>query len=327
MHFYEWPSIGRSRCNALQVITDHDRPKSSAVSGLAALELGYTMPTCYFVTDLHGRTERYWRLLELVLREIPEAVFLGGDLLPHVSLSTKPNTQSSFVTHYLAPAFRQVQKKLGGHYPPVFLILGNDDPRCEEANVVAAEAEGLWHYMHARKHLWDDFVIYGYAHVPPTPFLLKDWERYDVSRHVSPGCVSPEEGYRSVAVEQNELKWVTIQDDLLRLVGQDSLDRSVFLIHTPPYDTPLDRAALDGKSYENVPLDVHVGSVAVRRFIEERQPLVTMHGHVHESTRLTGEWKIRLGRTVCLNAAHDGPELALVRFDLSCPEEATRELL
>jgi len=34
-----------------------------------------------------------------------------------------------------------------------------------------------------------------------------------------------------------------------------------------------------------------VGSIAVRRFIEERQPLLTLHGHIHESARLTGDWR------------------------------------
>jgi len=79
--------------------------------------------------------------------------------------------------------------------------------------------------------------------------------------------------------------------------------------------------------YEHVPLDVHVGSIAVKRFIEERQPLLTLHGHIHESARLSGEWKIQIGRTVCINGAHDGPELALVRFDLESPEAPTRDLL
>jgi uncharacterized protein len=52
-----------------------------------------------------------------------------------------------------------------------------------------------------------------------------------------------------------------------------------------------------------------------------------LHGHVHESARLSGEWKIRIGRTVSINGAHDGPELALVRFDLESPEAATRDLI
>jgi len=70
-----------------------------------------------------------------------------------------------------------------------------------------------------------------------------------------------------------------------------------------------------------------VGSIAIRRFIEARQPLVTLHGHVHESARLTGSWSDAIGRTVCLSAAHDGPELALVAFDLDAPAQATRRLI
>jgi Icc-related predicted phosphoesterase len=212
-------------------------------------------------------------------------------------------------------------------YPDIFLILGNDDPRREEEGFVAAAADGLWHYIHGQKRRLADFVIYGLAYVPPTPFLLKDWERYDVSRYVPPGCVSPEEGRRSVPAEESEIKWATIQKGLASLVGEDALDRAVFLFHTPPCDTPLDRAALDGKTYEHVPLDLHVGSIAVKQFIEERQPLLTLHGHVHEAARLTGEWKIQIGRTICINGAHDGPELALVRFELDSPETATRDLL
>ena len=130
------------------------------------------------------------------------------------------------------------------------------------------------------------------AYIPPTPFLLKDWERYDISRYVPAGSVSPEEGIRTVAVEENVIKWSTIQNELGALVGNDALDRAILLFHAPPSDTPLDRAALDGQMYEQVPIDVHVGSIAVRRFIEQRQPLLTLHGHVHEAARMTGEWKI-----------------------------------
>jgi Icc-related predicted phosphoesterase len=70
-----------------------------------------------------------------------------------------------------------------------------------------------------------------------------------------------------------------------------------------------------------------VGSIAVRRFIEQRQPYITLHGHVHESARITGAWQEQIGRTSCFSAAHDGQELALVRFDLKQPERAERELL
>ncbi|MBI2071801.1 MAG: hypothetical protein HYT81_01985, partial [Gemmatimonadetes bacterium] len=95
----------------------------------------------------------------------------------------------------------------------------------------------------------------------------------------------------------------------------------------PPFDTALDRAGLDSRSVDHVPLDVHVGSIAVRQFIETRQPPVSLHGHVHESARLTGRWSERIGRTHAFSAAHDGPELALVRFDPDNLERASRELL
>ena len=255
--------------------------------------------------------------------------FLAGTCSLPDSHSPAPlrSAKSEFVPSYLIPLFTKARESLGNDYPPIFLILGNDDPACEQERFLAGQALGLWQQIHKRVMLFGDAPIYGFACVPPTPFPLKDWESYDVSRYVPPGCVSPEEGYRSVPMEPNEIKWGTIQKDLAMLAGEDSLDHAVFLFHTPPYDTPLDRAALDGKTYEHVALDLHVGSIAVRRFIEERQPLLTLHGHVHESARLTGIWKIRIGRTTCINGAHDGPELALVRFDLESPEHATRDLL
>ena len=307
------PGIGQ-RCRIESVIPDRER---------------FGLPLCFFVTDLHGQVDRYAKLLACILNERPDAVFLGGDLLPlGSSLLMRSDTEhADFVIDYLVPSFTKLRNTLGEQYPSLFVILGNDDPRSEEPEILKAAKNGLWSYMHGRKAMFARFNVYGYGCVPPTPFLLKDWERYDVSRYVDPGCISPEEGWRSVATEENDVKWGTIAKDLDVIVNDDSMERAIFLFHTPPYDTPLDRAALDGKIHEHVALDVHVGSIAVRRFIEKRQPLLTLHGHVHEAARLTGQWKTRLGRTVCINGAHDGPELALVRFDLESPDGASRQLL
>ncbi len=283
---------------------------------------------CFFVSDLHGVVERYRKLFTLVSEERPDAVFLGGDLLPPhmVEWQSKEPGGDDFVSDFLAAGFERLRDDLGEDYTSVFLILGNDDARVEEAAVLDVAARGTWHYMHNRKDSLNGFQVYGYAHVPPSPFLLKDWERYDVSRFVDPGSVSPEEGRRSVPREQREIRHATIQGDLERLVGEDDVERAIFLFHSPPYQTNLDRAALDGRKVDHVPLDVHVGSIAIQRFIAGRQPLVTLHGHVHESARLTGSWRDRIGRTHLFSAAHDGPELALVRFDPDEPGGATRDL-
>jgi len=282
----------------------------------------------FFVSDLHGHIDRYRKLLQLVRSERPAAVFLGGDLLPHrrISLQSVHSANQSFIDSYLIPEFSQLKKEMFSAYPEIFLILGNDDEGAEEVKVQGGAQSELWKYVHFQKTAFNDYAIYGYCFVPPSPFLLKDWEKYDVSRYVDPGCISPEEGFRSIPLDEIEIRNATIQDDLQKFTAGENLDKSIFLFHSPPYQTRLDRAALDGRMVDHVPMDVHVGSIAIKRFIEERQPLITLHGHVHESTRLTGVWKERMGNTWAFNAAHDGSELAVVKFDPEKPAEATREL-
>lgn len=287
------------------------------------------MTRAFFATDLHGRRGRYRALLARVAAERPDVVLLGGDLLPSgwQELGSRETGEGSFLESFLLPELASLRSSLGPDHPRFLVILGNDDIRAAEGDLAAGEAEGLLEHVHSRRVELGDFLVLGYAFVPPTPFGLKDWERYDVSRHVDPGCVSPEEGQRSVPVSESEARYGTIARDLEALAEGVPLERAVMLFHAPPYDTPLDRAALDGKLVEHVPLDVHIGSVAIRRFIEERQPWLTLHGHVHESTRLTGHWRDVMGRTHMLQGAHDGPELALVRLDLEDPAGATRELI
>jgi uncharacterized protein len=281
----------------------------------------------FFVSDLHGRREQYRKLFQKIIDELPAAVFLGGDLFPSGRISGSFGTNENFVTGFLAEGFLNVRKILADRYPRVFMILGNDDLRIQENAVRQGEESFLWEYIHNRKTRMGGFTVLGYAPIPPSPFWLKDWERYDVSRYVDPGAVAPDEGYRSLPVSDQEIQHSTMQSDLEALVGHEDLSMAIMLFHAPPYQTNLDRAALDGVFIDHAPADVHVGSIAIRRLIESRQPLVTLHGHVHESARLTGSWMERLGRTHCFSAAHDGPELALVVFDPDCPEMAVRVLI
>jgi Icc-related predicted phosphoesterase len=55
--------------------------------------------------------------------------------------------------------------------------------------------------------------------------------------------------------------------------------------------------------------------------------MLTLHGHIHESTALTGSWRDKIGETICFNAAHRGGELSIIKFNLNCIEEAERILL
>lgn len=75
----------------------------------------------------------------------------------------------------------------------------------------------------------------------------------------------------------------------------------IAVLHPPPYGTELDQAPQIDSDFrvqtEGVaPKIGPVGSTAVRDFILEAQPLLSLHGHVHES-----QGAQRLGRTLCIN--------------------------
>ena len=285
------------------------------------------MRCCFFATDLHGRKDRYVKLFDCIDKERPIAVFLGGDLLPpecKALLKDKRFPVGDFVSDFFKKHLKKLKDRLKEAFPQIFLILGNDDVRIKERSFVQGGTEGYWHYVHEKKVAFGEFTVYGYTYVPPTPFRLKDWEKYDVGQFVDPNCTSPEKGLHSIPVDKNSMKYSSIQKDLETLTAGDNLEKSIFLFHSPPYRTNLDRAALDGKKVDHVQLDVHCGSIAIRRFIESRQPFLTLHGHIHESSGITGSWKDQIGKTLCFSAAHDGPELGLVIFDLDCLDQATR---
>jgi Icc-related predicted phosphoesterase len=85
----------------------------------------------------------------------------------------------------------------------------------------------------------------------------------------------------------------------------DNIKNCIFNFHCPPYGTTLDLAP---KLDENLKPIVsgggfimeHVGSKAIRKAIEEYQPLLGLHGHIHESRGIDN-----IGRTICLNAGSE----------------------
>jgi len=82
----------------------------------------------------------------------------------------------------------------------------------------------------------------------------------------------------------------------------------VLVAHTPPFDTGLDRI-YSGK---------HVGSTAVRQFIERHGPDIALCGHVHES-----RGRETLGRTLIVNC---GPAIRGFYVMLTIGDEIAAEL-
>jgi hypothetical protein len=76
-------------------------------------------------------------------------------------------------------------------------------------------------------------------------------------------------------------------------------ENAVFNLHCPPYGCTLDDVPeldADLKPKHAGRSLVPVGSTAVREVIKEYQPLLGLHGHIHE-----GKGAIRIGRTLCIN--------------------------
>jgi Icc-related predicted phosphoesterase len=89
--------------------------------------------------------------------------------------------------------------------------------------------------------------------------------------------------------------------DKIRELAEEigDMENAVFNIHVPPYGTGLDSAP-ELESAERLKrggtIMQPVGSTAVRDAILEYQPLLSLHGHIHESRSMQ-----RLGRTVSIN--------------------------
>jgi Icc-related predicted phosphoesterase len=163
-------------------------------------------------------------------------------------------------------------ERLADSTVPLYLIPGNDDdfgidPILDREQYTPVNADGKVLEMPGGLSL----LAYGWSN--PTP-----WK--------TPREVTEEE----------------LHSRLAALADQVPDPRSaVFMIHVPPYDSGLDTAPiLDENLRPTVSagdvLRGPVGSQAVRRLIEERQPLLSVHGHIHESA---GER--RIGRTVSVN--------------------------
>ncbi len=77
------------------------------------------------------------------------------------------------------------------------------------------------------------------------------------------------------------------------------MERAIFNFHAPPYGTGLDEApALDAtlRPIHGGAVMKPVGSTAVREAILTHQPMLSIHGHIHESRGIC-----RLGRTLAIN--------------------------
>lgn len=165
-------------------------------------------------------------------------------------------------------------ERMPAHGIEVFVMPGNDDPwSCD------AVLEGATHVQACDERIVriGDHEMISCAYANPTP-----WD--------SPRELSEEELYVRIRGLADQL---------------EDPQRAIFNLHVPPYDSGLDTANeinpdLTLRYVGGQPNPIPVGSKAVRQLIEEVQPLVSLHGHIHESRA-----EARIGRTLAINTGSE----------------------
>jgi Icc-related predicted phosphoesterase len=85
------------------------------------------------------------------------------------------------------------------------------------------------------------------------------------------------------------------------LSGVADLRRAIFNLHIPPHSSGIDTVQKLDEALRPVyrnghPVYIPAGSTAVRAAIQRYQPVLALHGHIHES-----KGTFKLGRTLCIN--------------------------
>ncbi len=268
------------------------------------------MRTFLFVTDLHGSRWKYERTLSLAVEAGAFMVVNGGDMGPHGRLYEE---QGRFVREFLDPHLARYQEA-GIRYlgMPANDDLAVVDPLLEEVyarHPVVTNPAG-------RCVSIEGYEFIGLNLVSDFPFRLKDRARMDMKdfsfpRQFGGGLLSIPGGWKEVPDWPSYARTLpTIEEELAKLPTPADCSRAVYVIHGPPSGLSLD-VCRGGE---------RVGSAATFRFLEQRQPLLSLHGHIHESPEESSVWKASVGRTVVIQPGQSAAGLTVVLGNLETME-------
>ncbi len=279
----------------------------------------------YFATDIHGSEICWKKFLAAAKYYGAEILVLGGDmtgkaLVPVVKLGN--GTWKSVLlqeTHELETeaevAAMEASISSRGYYP-----FRTDE---EEMNAFSAQPELVDQLFHKlvleTAARWMDIADTRLAGTGVACYVCPgNDDSFDIDGVIAQSkLVRDAEGkvvelgagfFMASTGWSNPTPWQTHreekEDDLYRRIsgvipaGAD-YSRWIFSLHAPPHASGLDDAP-EMDEHLNVlnagQSTVPVGSTAVRRIIEERKPLLSLHGHIHEAKGVA-----RIGKTLCIN--------------------------
>lgn len=280
----------------------------------------------FFATDVHGSTVCWKKFVNAADFYHADILVLGGDttgkaIFPIIDKGDSYTYTRDGEEHVIESEEERTDLEESmenrGFYPYV-LPEAEYDQLAEADDSETRQDELFEQEMIARINEWiefaesrlpSDFPIY----VCPgndDPFSIDEvWDQSDLIDLVEGEVVKLDGGYEMASSGwTNHSPWDTpreededeLKDRLDGIIQQaDNIDRCIFNFHDPPYDSQLDEAPeLDderrpkygGQSMEPV------GSTAVRDLIEEYQPPLSLHGHIHES-----RGKTSIGTTTAIN--------------------------
>lgn len=292
------------------------------------------MSKVLYTSDIHGNKIQYKKLIDYAVKIAADFIIVGGDIAPKNFLADQFIIgQREFFERELPELVSPLKNKLPG--AKLFLMMGNDDA---VVNMDALEKydQDLYYIIHERRtELADGFDLVGYSFVSITPFKIKDWEKFDFSRvpaemetrynarkrmnYNFSGVKSTPFGWEDFKFTSKIERKDAIQNDLEKECFLKNPEKTVFIFHCPPNDTNLDI----------ISSRLHVGSMAIRRFIETYHPYLTLHGHIHETVRISGDFKHEIGKTLCLSSGNhnEGDDLAVLVFNLGDIREVRRIII
>jgi Icc-related predicted phosphoesterase len=277
----------------------------------------------FFATDLHGSEICFRKAIAAPGFYDASLLIIGGDLSGKALIPTFPDGAGSRRAHYLGRDEQLVDQEAierferhvadAGYYvwhveDPAEI----DDDERRTAAFRAAVRERLQSWVELANERLTAADMYCYMAPGNDDEDFVDEVLASSSRVVNGEgrVLEVHDGLRLASCGySNETPWKTHreepEDELLtrleRIAPDGDGDGLILNFHVPPHGTNLDVCfALDENQKVIVkaggPVTTFAGSTATRRFIEARQPLLALHGHIHESK---GEEKI--GRTQCLN--------------------------
>jgi Icc-related predicted phosphoesterase len=290
----------------------------------------------YFVTDVHGSDRCFRKFLNAGKFYGVQHLILGGDITGKTLVPIE-RTPRGFSATFNDQSFvdmtdhdrQQLEARIRDHgqYPVVGerdeLLALADEELLEDAFRVAV-VEGMRRWVELAETRLRGTGIRCFI----TPGNDDYWEidaalqGSDVVEFVEGRCVRLDDNHEMVTTGYSNLTpWESpreLDEPALaeRLAGMleavEDPASLVAVLHPPPYGSELDQAPVIDRDFNvkttgGQPDMGPVGSTAVRDFIEGVQPLLGLHGHVHESKAAQ-----RLGRTLCLNPGSEYTEGTLL---------------